>query len=222
MNEPRSSAEEGRFSAHVPSPLGPLLIVIRGNAVVGLYHEDHDPPPKPVLLGRTFDPVRSADCGRVLRPSRDQDGSSSRDQDGRDGQEGQNGQDEQNDRTISAPGHTGDLFRRTALQLEGYFAGTRKTFDCPTVPAGTPFQLRVWSALADIPYGERRTYRDIAAELGNPSMGRAIGAAVRANPLSIIVPGHRVVARNGGVIGYAAGAAAKEWLLRLEAGQTPG
>lgn len=201
MNETKRNFEEERFSASVHSPLGPVLVVVRGHAVVGLYHQHHEPPPKPLLLGETVTIPARPGQHPVLHENHEQH--------------------DQGNVLVRCPERTTALLRRAALQLEEYFEGTRQVFDLPVVLEGTPFQLRVWSALAGIPYGERRSYRDIAAELGNPSMGRAVGAAVRANPLSIIVPGHRVVSRAGGVIGYAAGSAAKETLLELESGETP-
>jgi methylated-DNA-[protein]-cysteine S-methyltransferase len=106
-----------------------------------------------------------------------------------------------------------------ARQLGEYCHGDRRSFELPLLAAGTGFQHRVWARVAAIPYGETRTYRSIAAVLGNPAMGRAVGAAVRANPLSILVPGHRVVAGNGALAGYAAGVEAKRFLLDLEAGR---
>ncbi|MBG6217567.1 methylated-DNA-[protein]-cysteine S-methyltransferase [Arthrobacter sp. CAN_A6] len=104
------------------------------------------------------------------------------------------------------------------VQLGQYFAGDRKSFDVHLGIVGTAFQLRVWKTVMEIPCGETRSYRDIASELGNPAMGRAIGAAIRANPLSIFIPGHRVVAGNGAVTGYAAGVEMKQFLLDLEGG----
>ncbi|WP_246018505.1 methylated-DNA--[protein]-cysteine S-methyltransferase [Arthrobacter crusticola] len=110
----------------------------------------------------------------------------------------------------------GRVLLDAARQLEEYFAGTRRSFQLLLLPAGTGFQHRVWATVARIPYGQTRTYRSIAAALGNPAMGRAVGAAVRANPLSILIPGHRVVAGNGALAGYAAGIDAKRFLLDLE------
>lgn len=118
----------------------------------------------------------------------------------------------------TVPPEAAVLLLQAGTELEEYFAGLRRRFEVPLQLGGTAFQSRVWAALRAIPYGERRTYRDIAEQLGNPRMGRAIGAAVRANPVSIIVPGHRVVGTTGAVIGYAAGRATKTTLLELEAG----
>jgi methylated-DNA-[protein]-cysteine S-methyltransferase len=104
----------------------------------------------------------------------------------------------------------------TARQLEAYFAGTRITFDLPLDLHGTSFQLAAWQALAEIPYGETRTYADQAARLGNPAAVRAVGAANGRNPLSIILPCHRVVGSDGGLRGYAGGLEAKAALLDFE------
>jgi methylated-DNA-[protein]-cysteine S-methyltransferase len=105
---------------------------------------------------------------------------------------------------------------RPLLVLSRYFAGERVSFsDIPLALSGTPFQESVWRALVEIPYGEVRTYKEIAAKLGNERAARAVGGAVGANPVAIIVPCHRVVAVNG-LGGFGAGLAAKEYLLRLE------
>ncbi|MBQ2709425.1 MAG: methylated-DNA--[Clostridia bacterium] len=102
-------------------------------------------------------------------------------------------------------------------QLAQYFAGERKTFDLPIRMDGTEFQRKVWRALCDIPYGEVRTYGDIARAVGNPRACRAIGGANHKNPICIIVPCHRVVAANG-IGGYGEGIEIKKYLLELEGG----
>jgi len=102
-------------------------------------------------------------------------------------------------------------------QLTQYFAGERKTFDLPIRMDGTEFQRKVWQALCDIPYGEVRTYGDIARAVGNPRACRAIGGANHKNPICIIVPCHRVVAANG-IGGYGEGIGIKKYLLELEGG----
>lgn len=86
-------------------------------------------------------------------------------------------------------------------QLGEYFSGTRRSFDLPLDPQGTPFQREVWTALASIPFGETRSYGEIAAQIGRPSASRAVGAANGRNPLSIIVPCHRVIGKAGGLTG---------------------
>jgi len=103
-----------------------------------------------------------------------------------------------------------------AGQLTEYFAGQRRHFELPLAPWGTPFQQSVWAALADIPYGELRSYRDIARTIGNPAAVRAVGAANGRNPLPIVVPCHRVIGSNGTLTGFAGGLEAKRFLLGLE------
>ena len=103
-----------------------------------------------------------------------------------------------------------------AQQLREYFAGTRSTFDLPTAPGGTQFQNNVWNALRRIPYGELRSYRDIAGEIHNIKAVRAVGAANGRNPIPIVVPCHRVIGSDGSLTGFAGGLEAKEALLRLE------
>lgn len=109
-----------------------------------------------------------------------------------------------------------ELILNCKIQLEEYFAGKRKNFDLPLAPKGTDFQKRVWKALTDIPYGETRTYGEIAAAVGNPKAARAVGMANNKNPIGIIVPCHRVVGADGKLVGYAGGMEKKEWLLNLE------
>ena len=103
-------------------------------------------------------------------------------------------------------------------QVLEYFAGTRREFSLPLSPRGTPFQLRVWRALTEIPYGETRTYGDIARAIGAPGAARAVGGANNKNPIAIIVPCHRVVGANGALTGYAGGLDKKDFLLELERG----
>ncbi len=103
-------------------------------------------------------------------------------------------------------------------QLEEYFQGKRKKFNLPLAPYGTPFQLKVWSALQNIPYGETRSYKDIAIQVDNPKGCRAVGMANNKNPIPIIIPCHRVVGANGKPVGYAGGLDKKKFLLELEQG----
>jgi methylated-DNA-[protein]-cysteine S-methyltransferase len=101
-------------------------------------------------------------------------------------------------------------------QLHAYFAGTLREFDLPLVLRGTDFQERVWRQLASIPYGETTTYGSIAAQLGKPTASRAVGAANGQNPISIVLPCHRVIGQSGKLTGYAGGLDKKEKLLRFE------
>ena len=104
----------------------------------------------------------------------------------------------------------------TQKQLTEYFAGKRQQFDLPLDFAGTEFQHKVWQALLSIPFGETRSYRDIAEQIGNVKAVRAVGAANGKNPISIIAPCHRVVGTNGKLVGFAGGLDNKDILLRLE------
>ena len=108
------------------------------------------------------------------------------------------------------------LLREAAGQLTAYFAGRLRRFDLPLHPAGTPFQLRVWAALREIPYGETRSYKDVALAAGSPRGFRAVGMANHCNPLLIVTPCHRVIAADGGLRGFACGLECKRFLLRLE------
>ncbi len=102
------------------------------------------------------------------------------------------------------------------LQLNEYFEGRRSSFSLPLDPAGTEFQKEVWNALSTIPYGETRSYSDIARQIGNIKAVRAVGAANGRNPISIIVPCHRVIGASGELTGFAGGLDAKASLLSLE------
>lgn len=104
-------------------------------------------------------------------------------------------------------------------QLEEYFAGLRQDFDLPLAPAGSEFQRSAWRALQDIPYGETRTYAQQALAIGRPSAVRAVGAANGRNPISIVVPCHRVVGSGGALTGYGGGLDRKRWLLDHERSQ---
>lgn len=110
------------------------------------------------------------------------------------------------------------ILRETARQLDDYFSRRSTTFDVPLDLRGTAFQRTVWAALRTIPFGETRSYAAIAARIGRPAAVRAVGAANGRNPLSIIVPCHRVIGSGGALTGFAGGMAAKERLLRLERG----
>lgn len=111
--------------------------------------------------------------------------------------------------------------QRPIRQLEEYFAGKRKTFTITLAPQGTPFQERVWEALRAIPYGQTQSYGQIAKAVGNPKASRAVGAANGQNPISIIVPCHRVIGSNGKLVGYGGGLSIKETLLDHENSHQP-
>ena len=107
-------------------------------------------------------------------------------------------------------------FEQVADQLAGYLAGDRTAFDLPVDPRGTQFQLRVWELIAQIPYGHTTTYGDLARRLGGDTDAQQVGAAVGRNPLSILIPCHRVIGSTGKLTGYAGGLKRKRMLLELE------
>lgn len=113
------------------------------------------------------------------------------------------------------------LLRSARAQLEEYFAGARRAFDLPLAPAGTAFQQSVWRALQGIPYGETRSYKDIAHIVGRPRGMQAVGQANGHNPISIVIPCHRVVGSDGSLTGYAGGLPVKKGLLELEGACCP-
>jgi methylated-DNA-[protein]-cysteine S-methyltransferase len=110
-----------------------------------------------------------------------------------------------------------DAFADARRQLDEYFAGERTQFDLPLRMRGTPFQVEVWAALHRIPFGETRTYGELAVQLGRPAAARAVGAANGRNPFCIVVPCHRLIGAGGGLVDYAAGLEVKRWLLEHEA-----
>jgi methylated-DNA-[protein]-cysteine S-methyltransferase len=118
---------------------------------------------------------------------------------------------------VENPNHP--LLLETARQLREYFSASRRTFDLPLEFHGTDFQRRAWSALLTIPYGETRSYGQMAEQIGSPTAVRAIGAANGRNPISIIAPCHRVIGMNGDLTGFGGGLDAKAYLLSLEAPQ---
>ena len=111
------------------------------------------------------------------------------------------------------------MLLKVKQQLEQYFAGQRQRFDLPLDFQGTDFQQQVWRALLTIPYGETRSYKDIALQIGNEKAVRAVGAANGKNPISIIAPCHRVIGSGGALVGFAGGLDKKQILLSLEQGQ---
>ena len=108
------------------------------------------------------------------------------------------------------------LLQRAKIELKEYFAGQRQTFHLPLSVQGTAFQQDVWQALKSIPYGQTTNYQAIAEQIGRPKAVRAVGAANGKNPLSIVIPCHRVIGKSGKLVGYAGGESRKEALLKLE------
>ncbi len=108
------------------------------------------------------------------------------------------------------------MLKMLSLQLQQYFDGARRRFEIPLDPQGTEFQKQVWSGLTEIPFGKTESYGQLATRLGNPLASRAVGRANGLNPISIVVPCHRVVGASGKLTGYAGGLEAKQWLLQHE------
>ncbi len=113
------------------------------------------------------------------------------------------------------------IFIRTERQLAEYASGKRQRFDLPTDLSGTPFQKLVWEYIAAIPFGQTLSYSELAERVGSPDGVRAVASATGANPLSIIIPCHRIIGKNGDLTGYAGGLPRKSALLDFEAGKTP-
>jgi methylated-DNA-[protein]-cysteine S-methyltransferase len=118
------------------------------------------------------------------------------------------------------PARTTDVLAAAADQLREYFAGHRRTFELPLAPQGTGFQQRVWAALLAIPFGQTRSYGQIASAIRRPAASRAVGAANGRNPLAIIIPCHRVIGSSGQLTGYGGGLPTKRWLLAHEGAAT--
>ena len=121
-----------------------------------------------------------------------------------------------NDPTPRLMPHETPLLAEGRRQLLEYLAGQRREFDLPLAPQGTPFQQRVWSLLRNIPYGQTRSYRDIACSICCPNGFRAVGMACNRNPIPILIPCHRVVGANGALTGYVGGTDLKHALLQVE------
>ena len=113
---------------------------------------------------------------------------------------------------------TNDVCEEAVTQISEYFEGPRKEFDLPILLEGTEFQRQVWTELTVIPFGQTVSYGDLARSIGKPSAVRAVGAANGDNPVSIIVPCHRVIGSDGGLTGYGGGLPRKQWLLKHEGG----
>lgn len=109
-----------------------------------------------------------------------------------------------------------ELIDETEKQINAFYRGERDTFDLPLTLQGTEFQNKVWKALREIPKGETRSYKDIAAAVGNPNASRAVGMANNRNPIPVIIPCHRVIGKNGKLVGFAGGLELKEKMLMIE------
>jgi methylated-DNA-[protein]-cysteine S-methyltransferase len=113
-----------------------------------------------------------------------------------------------------------ERLRDAECQIAEYFSGGRKRFDLPVKPAGTAFQQKVWQALLDIPFGQTISYQQLAITVGDVNAMRAVGAANGKNPVSLIIPCHRVIGKNGSLTGYGGGLPLKKWLLEFESPQS--
>ena len=113
------------------------------------------------------------------------------------------------------------ILKTTRGQLDEYFSGSRKDFDLPLAPQGTPFQKQVWHMLATIPYGQTISYAQLAQRVGKPTAMRAVGAANGRNPLPIVLPCHRVIGADGSLTGFGGGLPTKQFLLQLEGALPP-
>lgn len=112
------------------------------------------------------------------------------------------------------------LLKQTGQELREYLAGVRRSFDLPLAPEGTEFQQAVWKVLQNIPYGQTWSYKQVAEAVGRPRASRAVGGACNKNPLSILIPCHRVIGANGRMVGYGGGLDKKEYLLQMEKAYT--
>lgn len=128
----------------------------------------------------------------------------------------------QKDNEEVAEGKETELLKEAIKQLNEYFEGKRSAFHLPLAPEGTEFQKKVWKALIEIPFGETKSYGEIAKLIGNEKASRAVGTANNKNPIMIVIPCHRVIGVNGKLVGYAAGLEVKETLLNLEKNNTHG
>ncbi|MGW6457880.1 methylated-DNA--[protein]-cysteine S-methyltransferase [Streptomyces sp. NPDC055078] len=184
----------------VDSPYGALTLVATDGVLSGLYMTDQRHRPGDETFGvRLGSPQarRGRGLGSPQAPQGQGDGSPQ-----------------------ARQGHgLGSPFGETIRQLEAYFAGELTEFAVPLRLAGTPFQRAVWDRLLAIPYGETRTYGELAEELGNPNASRAVGLANGKNPVSIIVPCHRVIGSTGSLTGYGGGLSRKQRLLSFESGR---
>jgi methylated-DNA-[protein]-cysteine S-methyltransferase len=117
------------------------------------------------------------------------------------------------------PGRATGVMAELESQLAAYFGGRLTEFDLPLAPKGTPFQLEVWDALREIPYGKTCSYSDIAKKISRPDAVRAVGAANGQNPIPIVIPCHRVIGASGALTGFGGGLEMKRWLLAHESGQ---
>ena len=172
--------------ALIASPLGTLTLVADGGALTAVYMENHKRAPAAETLGP-----------QVFLTAPDPKTAAA-------------------DAAAASAVADAVVLARAQVQLDEYFAGQRRDFDLPLAPAGNPFRQRVWALLQEIPYGQTRSYGDLARLLGDKNLAQAVGSANGRNPVSIIIPCHRVVGAAGALTGYAGGLERKDFLLGLE------
>ena len=171
----------------IDSPIGPITLIAEEGAIVGLYFGDTFSDSSQKKLQGDENASQNASNESIANESK------------------------ANDNVLNE-----NVLTQCEKELDDYFARKLREFTVPIRAVGTPFRERVWEALLQIPYGETVSYRDIAVKVGNPKAVRAVGGANHNNPISIIVPCHRVIGTNGSLTGYGGGMDAKKWLLELE------
>ncbi|MFC4298508.1 MULTISPECIES: methylated-DNA--[protein]-cysteine S-methyltransferase [Castellaniella] len=212
------------FHALIPSPLGPILLESDETSLRGLYFTDQrDLPQVPGVEAapvKVSDPTAGRQDGRAIRSFRAVRGQTA----------GESGALFSESRRVlqveTAPLHllqenTPDsalaVLEQTRRELDEYWRGARQVFEMPLAPQGTAFQQKVWQALLDVPCGQTLSYGELAERAGlGAGHGRAVGTAVGSNPISIIIPCHRILARNGTLNGYGGGLSRKARLLEIE------
>lgn len=170
----------------VPSPVGELLLAADDAGLTGVYFAEHRHGPGPGAPGVEPTGAGASHPATTWTPAE------------------------------ARPGAAADVLAEARAQLARYFAGDLTAFTLPLAARGTPFQARVWRALGDIPFGATISYAELARRVGDPAAVRAVGGANARNPISVVVPCHRVVGADGSLTGFGGGVERKRWLLRHE------
>ena len=192
--------------------IGPLLAAAseRGLLCLTFMHERHEYRPRARALARTFGRL----AGEAMPPDPDDDGEPA--PDGETPAAAAPKPPPPDRREVVEVVEDPAAFAPLAAELGEYFCGRRQSFDLPLDLRGTVFQMQVWRQLLSIPYGQLRTYRQVAAEIDRPGAARAVGQAVGDNPIAVVVPCHRVIGAGGNLVGFGGGLTLKGQLLRLE------
>lgn len=199
-------------SLRLDTPLGPMTLTASERAIVGLHFGEKIPAGSEPVAGERLV------IGRL--PVADVQEHAAREHAAREYSAAEGRPASKEGITFSEEEITA-LLRHAAGELDEYFTGRRCAFTLPLGPRGTEFQQRVWKALESIPYGQTRSYRQIAEQIGSPHAFRAVGMANNHNPIAILIPCHRVIGSDGSMTGYAAGIGIKEQLLAFERRNTP-